>query len=135
MRILETSEPMIARSFSFGWYKRVYVGTEFHKLDALRQAAVLAHEQGHLEGHHSELRMLCFLFAPFFFFRLCRHQEYQADLYAMKKGYARQLFDLLKSDFDGGLLQPAHIERRLAIRQYEHQSRFVPVKDHSPGSA
>ena len=132
MKIVPVPEETIARSLSFGWFKRAYVGTDFNKLSPMQQCAVLSHERGHCDGHHTEQRILCLLFAPWMFFKLCKWQEFQADKYACERGWSRHLYDLLASDFDGGLFQPSHIERRHAIKQYVHKSRFAPVTGRSP---
>ena len=130
MKIIPVPDDMIARAISFGWFKRIYTGTKFNMLPRMQQLAVLSHERGHCEGHHTEQRLLCLLFAPWMFFKLCKRQEFQADRYACNHGFGRYLYSFLSSDFDGGMFQPSHIERRTAILQYENDSRVVSVKDY-----
>ena len=85
--------------------------------------AVLSHEYGHLKGHHTEWRILTFLFLPFLFRMVCKEQEFLADKHAAKHGHGRMLINILISDFDGGNLQPSHLERRSRLKQYEQIPR------------
>lgn len=133
MNVTRTHEPILARAFSFGWYKRVEVGSKFFKLSYGGQLAVLNHEQGHLVGHHTELRMLCLLLAPFALKWLCHKQEMAADRYAAERGFSRDLIKLLAGEGGGGLY-PTNAVRRAALEKYD-QSRIAPVKSHSPVSA
>ena len=94
--VVTTREPIIARSVSFFWYRRVYIGTKFARLPKGQQTAVILHERGHIEKHHTEARLLSVLF-PFkpFIRWLCHRQEYAADRYVLEHGFGRELVDFL----------------------------------------
>lgn len=109
--IVDTDEPIYGRSVSFFWYKRIYVGTKFRDLPYRVKAAVIAHELGHCDGHHTEWRILALLF-PFVIPWLTRWQEYRADAYACKLGYGPELAWLLRENTGGGLFHPTNYLRR-----------------------
>ena len=124
MKILHSAEPIYARALSLGPWRRVYLGTRFAGLAPDQQVAVLAHEEGHCRGFHTEWRLLTLLlvawWCPWAFFFLCRQQELAADAYAARKGYAGGLLSLLSSEYGGGKLQPSHASRRHHLKQYEY---------------
>ena len=95
--IVQTSEPITARSFSCLWYKRIYVGRKFHALPPRVKMAVLAHEFAHCERHHTEWRILALLF-PFLIKWLCHRQEYQADAYVAQCGFGPELHWFLRDE-------------------------------------
>jgi hypothetical protein len=103
--------PLIACA-GFG---HVIIGTHFDSLPQDMQAAALAHEEGHLKGWHAELRLLCAVFAPFFYKKLCHRQELSADKYAVNNGHWFGLLRLLRGEFEGNLWSPSHALRREQI--------------------
>lgn len=115
-----TDEPILARAVSFLWWKRVYIGSRFIKLPRDQKEAILSHERGHCDLHHTEVRLFVALFLPFLFPYICRKQELAADRYAARSGHAKALAKLLSSDYDGGFLQPSHSERRAQLKKYDH---------------
>jgi Zn-dependent protease with chaperone function len=125
-----TDADIIAYSWSFFWIKRVTVGKRFNKLTFEGRNAVFAHEQGHVELHHTEKGLLCLLLTPWRFFKVCRKQELEADLYAASRGHALGLIDLLRYEQDATWSHPSHAERRKHLKKYE-QTRLVPVKSHT----
>lgn len=135
IKFVRTSEPIVARSISLFWWKRIYLGSFFDCLTPPEQFAVIGHEEGHCAHHHTEMRILCLLLAPFLFFELCRRQEFSADRYSAQHGHSRFLCQVLESDYDGGLLHPSHAARREALSKYHDHPRLVPVTNCSPGSA
>ena len=106
---------MIACAFSLGPYKKILYGSGFKKLPNDVQAAITSHEEGHLHGHHTELRILCLLFMPFMLKWLCQKQEVMADRYAVSQGHAIGLLKLLKSEYGGDFFSPSHAHRRNMI--------------------
>jgi len=122
MRLVDVDEPIIARAFSFFWFKRIYLGIRFKRLSPMQQMGAVAHEEGHCELHHSEKRMaLLFLIAwwnPWWFLRICRNHELAADKYAVDKGYSQHLLSLLSAYGTDGWLHPPHRERIMAIIRY-----------------
>lgn len=135
MKLVLVSDNSIARAVSFGPFSRVLIGTRFERLSDKQQAAVLAHEEGHIAMRHTEGRLLFAIFPAFWFLfpTLCRQQEFQADRYAAERGHAKALLQLLENDYDGGWLQPSHAERREAIKRHD-QLRLVRVTDEPPPS-
>ena len=118
----------IARAVSLGKFSCILTGRRFYYLASEIQAAVLAHEEGHIELKHTEARLLFALFPPFWFLfpALCRQQEFSADRYAAERGHAKALCQLLANEYDGGWLQPSHAERREALKRHD-QLRLVLV--------
>ena len=118
----DVDEPIIARAFSFFWFKRIYLGVRFKRLSPKQQIAAVLHEMGHCELHHSEIRIVSlFLIAwwnPWWFLRICRNQELAADKYVVTHGYAHYLLDLLSGYDLGGWIHPSNRERRSAILSY-----------------
>lgn len=106
---------MIARAFSFGPIKRIYLGAGFWRLDRCRRDAVLAHEMYHCHKHHTEWRFLCLLLAPFFLSKLCKRQEFLADAFSAQAGNTQGLLEILSSDYPGDWVSPSHEERRVAL--------------------
>ena len=106
--VIVTTEPIIARSFSFGWFKRVYVGAKFHAYPPRIKAAILLHEFAHCNGHHTEWRMLLWPIGLW----LAKWQEYRADAYVARCGYGPELYCLLHRDTPGGAFHPSNCQRR-----------------------
>lgn len=123
MKVVRTSEPIIARSASFLWWKRIYIGEKFDRLSTDEKYSVIAHELAHCEGHHTEIRML-FMFIPFLFSWICRQQEYSADKYAKDRGYGASLARVISRNANNGPYYPS-TESRCA--------RLAPVMGLSPG--
>jgi Zn-dependent protease with chaperone function len=74
----------------------IRTGALFEKLTPREQAAVQAHERGHIVHKHVLKRML-WLFSGYAVFHqekyyaMCRAQEFEADSYAVKTGHAAGL--------------------------------------------
>lgn len=122
IKVIETDERLVAYGGSFFWWKRIWTGRAYRRLTLRQQWAVMAHELGHVNGRHTEMRILCMLLCPFLFFWLCRQQEFWADAYAAKQGYKADLLSLLEKEYDGGRFQPSHAERRENLKKYEYKS-------------
>ena len=114
---------MIARSFSFGPIKHIYLGERFWELPTHQQHAVLRHEEYHCANHHTEWRIVCLLLAPFLLKKLCRRQEFQADAYAADRGSLEGLLEILASDYPGDWVSPSHADRRIALVTGKHSRR------------
>jgi len=108
LKIIETDRDEVARSISLFWFKRIYVGTRFKKLTVAERMAVIAHETGHCEGHHTEWRILLL---PIVFW-LAKQQEFWADAYAVRKGHGEALYRHLGRNDGGGLFHPSNYHRR-----------------------
>jgi len=118
---------IVAHAASFFGWKRIYVGNRYRQLHPRFRQAILAHEKGHIAGHHTEWRIVCLLLCPFLLGVLCRWQEFRADEYADQRGYGQLLSQFLSSDAPGTFLHPSQAMRRLKLKQYE-QLRSAPVK-------
>lgn len=127
MKVIHTNENMIARSLSFLWWKRIYVGTKYWNLLRSQKEAVLAHEEGHCKFHHTELRLLTLLFCPVLIKPVCHKTEFAADRYAASKGLAKPLSQVLSFDREEDWLYPCNTDRRKALENYEYP-RMTPVK-------
>ena len=110
-KVVQTSEPITARSFSCFWHKRIYVGTKFAELPVRVKMAVLAHEFAHCEGHHTEWRAMALL-CPLFIKWLCHWQEYRADAYAARCGFGPELHWYLRNESVGSATHPQNCLRR-----------------------
>jgi Zn-dependent protease with chaperone function len=126
LKIISVNEPIIAGAISFGPFKRIYIGTLFNNFDVDAQKAILAHEKGHLVHHHWEKGLFVCIFLPFFYKKYRQCQEFQADFYAAERGHGKTLIRVLES-----------VGERLRVHQLKvyEQTRLVPVKNLSPGSA
>ena len=121
----------MARSFSFGWFKRVYVGSKFHAYSPRLKTAILLHEFAHCHGHHTEWRILLFMLAPW----LARWQEYRADAYVARAGYGPELYCVLINDSPGGLFHPSNWQRRQKLLHNELFASSTLRTDPGTGSA
>jgi Peptidase family M48 len=88
---------MIARSTPWG---TIQLGEEFTLLSEREQAAVLAHEHGHIHHRHALKRLWWMLtFRACFnwkgFLAMCEAQELEADSYAVECGHAPGLIQFL----------------------------------------
>lgn len=126
IKLIYRDEDFFAKSFSFLWIKRIYVGRWFNETTMATQLAILCHERGHLRYHHTELKMLCFVFAPFLFRWFCLQTEFAADRYAAEQGQATELLKCFSREYDGGLFHPSHAARRQHLERYE-QTRSTHV--------
>lgn len=133
IQVVKTDDDRIAWAASFFWWSRIYTGRQFDKVNPEMAPAILAHEAGHVYGHHTEWRFLCMLVFFPLIFCMCRKQELIADNYAARLGYGKILLKLLAHECDGGLFHPSHAVRRFHLEQYE-QSRSAPVKGNSASS-
>lgn len=90
-------KPFYARSTPWG---TIQIGDRFKELSEKEQAAVLAHEHGHIHHRHA-LRRLGWILTlrafrkPDEFFALCEAQELEADRYAAKAGHSVGLIAFL----------------------------------------
>jgi hypothetical protein len=108
MKMIQTTEPIVARSFSFFWFKRVYTGARFESLPYRTKVAILLHEFAHCNSHHTEWRVLLWPLALW----LPKRQELWADAFVASQGYAQELHDFLIGEHDGGLFHPSNWQRR-----------------------
>lgn len=128
MKIKLVDSKYLAKSFSFGLIKRIFVSKRFFKLTDGQQTAVLLHEKAHCDGHHTEIRFFFLLFAPFMLRWVCKKQELAADRAVVRAGFAEHLLELLADDRDGGEYHPSNKVRRENLK-FHDQARIVPVKD------
>ena len=94
--------PLIAEAIAFGPFAHVRVGPGFQKHPQDEQDAILAHEQGHIAGWHSAIRLLWAiaglpLWAPKWVAYRCMEQELEADAYAFDRGHGLALIRALNS--------------------------------------
>lgn len=115
MRVIVTRRPIIARSLSFLWVQRIYIGTRYAALPYFARRAAIAHETAHLAGHHTEWRLLTALFAPFLMRWLCHRQEYRADADAAATGHLHGMLYLLHKDRPASLTHPKNMDRRIKL--------------------
>ena len=127
MKIVNCKKWFVARSFSFLWFKRTYVGAKFHKLPADQAMAVLAHEEGHCELHHTERRLAALLF-PFMLQKMCHRHEMEADKYAAMRGHADGLIRFIRR-CNQGPYHPNNEARIEALKKF-----VVPSLDPRKGS-
>jgi len=111
MKIVKSKRSFVARSFSLLWFKRIYVGVRFNNLPADQALAVLAHEEGHCELHHTEKRILALLF-PFMLKNMCHKHELEADNYAGVRGHAESLIRFIRRCNQG----PYHPSNNIRIK-------------------
>lgn len=84
---------MIARSTPWG---TVQLGEDFYRLSKLEQAAVIAHEEGHIHHRHALKRLWWLVsFQWEGFLERCEAQELEADRYAVERGHAAGLISFL----------------------------------------
>ena len=84
---------MIARSTLWG---SIQFGEAFDNLTPAEQAAVIAHERGHIAHRHALKRlwwMVSFQWKGFF--ERCEKQEMEADWYAVVRGHRAGLISFL----------------------------------------
>jgi Peptidase family M48 len=96
MKIVRVDKPYIARSFSFLWLKRIYIGSMYDHLSSAQRQAVLTHEEGHCALHHTELRLLTLILFPFLLKYVCHQTELAADRYVAQRGQGRGLIALMR---------------------------------------
>ena len=126
IKIVRTSEPIIARSASLFWWKRIYFGSKFGRLTIDEKEAVIAHELGHCHGHHMEQRILMLLF-PWGFKWLCHRQEFQADRYAADYGHGVVLAKLISRVDSIGRLHPPVAQRLASLERHTLRANPAPL--------
>lgn len=114
--------PFVAESVAFGPISWIRVGPAFLKRPDDECKAILAHEQGHIAGWHSAIRLLWALaflplWAPRWVARQCLTQEIAADRYASERGHRDALLRTLKSF--RGVYADAFLDERIARLQGE----------------
>jgi hypothetical protein len=117
VQVVHVDAPWSARSFSFLWIKRIYVGKGFDKLPVHVRNAVFAHEHYHVSRHHTEARALamCIPLLWPFIKRICHEQEFAADEFAVSCGFRKGLLQLLQADSAESLTHPSHEARRAQV--------------------
>ena len=118
VRIFAVDEDINAECTGILFWKKIRLGKRFFEFPEDMQKAALSHEFGHHFHYHIEKRLLCIIFAYRLIYDLCKKQELEADLYAAKAGYAKELMKFFKHDFDGGKVHPSHVERRKNLVKY-----------------
>ena len=88
---------MIARSTPWG---SIQFGAQFDNLTPAEQAAIVAHERGHIAHRHALKRLLWLVtlravFQSDKFFAMCEKQELEADWYAVVRGHRYGLVSFL----------------------------------------
>ena len=112
IKIIKVERPIIACA----GFRSIMVGTRYDKLPNYVKKAVIAHEEGHIKGNHTLVRLLTSLLLPAILFRIvCRHQEFQADKHAVNAGHTLGLLFLLKEEKEADFISPSHSERRNKI--------------------
>lgn len=73
--------------------KRIFIGPTFLNFPPREQMALLLHEVGHCKLYHLEKRIarLWLLLRPKLLFAFCIEQEYEADRFVWRCGYAVEL--------------------------------------------
>lgn len=127
IRVIHVDDDTLAYSFSLWWVKRITVGRRFRSLPKRHQEAVLLHEISHCERQDTLRRLFALMFTPWRLHKVCCETELIADTFAAMCGYAPELIEILKHEFDGGKLQPSHAIRRERLAAYE-KIRLDPVK-------
>lgn len=117
LHVVHVDAPWSARSFSFLWIKRIYIGRGFDKLPVHVRNAVFAHERYHVDHHHTEIRMLAALAVlPLLWIkRICHAQEFAADRWVAEVGFRKGLLQLLAADSPESLTHPSHEARRAQL--------------------
>ncbi len=111
---------VFAHTCGVGRWKKIVVGAAWAKILPRFQAAILAHEVGHVRLKHHEARFLRFwmLLWPPSASKFYREQEHEADLFAAKMGYRQALIELYQK-MDGFLdlyPDPENEEHRIIRR-------------------
>jgi Zn-dependent protease with chaperone function len=124
MQMVLSRKNFVAHTGTFFWWKRIFLGSQYFNLSNAHRLAVKAHELGHMQGHHTEWRILTLIFCPFIFFWICRQQEFLADEYAAEQGCSHELIEFLIDNPCSGRMYPSNFER------IERLIRLAPVKGH-----
>lgn len=98
----------------------VLVGARFEILSRIEQEAVLAHEVGHIENHHTLKRWWWILSCQWRKLgERCKNQELEADAYAADAGFGPGLVKFLRrTKFPESAWHPAYYDRVLNIQRY-----------------
>lgn len=94
----------------------IRTGSLFTRLSPDEQAAVLAHERGHIAHGHALTRLRWVLTFKAFrhperYFAMCAKQELEADRWALLEGHGQALARLIARFKDGGRGYPTKRER------------------------
>ena len=116
MRIEACQGHFIAKAGGLFHSKRLFTGSLFENFSYDVKQAILVHEEGHIKGWHSELRLLAFFLLPAFLcHRVLHWTEYQADAYAVSQGHAEGLLQLLHEESAETFWHPSHADRKNRI--------------------
>lgn len=90
---------MIARCTPWG---TIWLGDDFYKFNAEQQAAIIAHEEGHIAHYHALIRLWWIVSLRAFrqtehFLYLCQQHELEADAYAAERGHGPALESVLST--------------------------------------
>lgn len=92
MRILQTNLPTFGASVG----PFVVLGRYSKLLEDFERDAVIAHEHGHIRGRHALKRLGRLVTLQWDdLMEVCRHQELEADHYAVRSGHALGLISFL----------------------------------------
>lgn len=110
VRVKGPRAPLTA-ALSLPWASVIFAGPGYDRLTEGQKSAVVLHEMYHCMSHHTEWRIVAFLF-PFIIPWLCRRQEFAADRYAALCGHAQDLIEVLANPLrPGSVTHPSHAER------------------------
>ncbi len=128
IRWVKSDEDMIAYAWSFFWIKRIVTGKRFEAISPRLRAAIILHERGHANLHHTEKKLLALLITPWKLFRVIKEQEFEADAYCASRRFGNELIEFLQTlGKGGGHYHPTNaerIDRLLSLRP--RQGRISP---------
>lgn len=110
MRIIRLKSDRLAGAISLLWWSRIYLGSDFDKLDSDVKRFVLAHEAAHIALRHTEKRILALIFRPKSLPELWLRQEFEADLFAAMMGHSQAAHKFLRT-CEGGPRHPTGLQR------------------------
>jgi len=125
---LNRDSPHHARTAGFFGMYWIEVNEHFFYLPFDEQHAILLHECGHVRLHHLLIRLLLLpLMWSNWVKTLCWQQEFDADTFACKQGYARPMLQYLRRarDDTASEYHPPPSMRRKAIEFFMHNG--VPL--------
>ena len=98
--------------------RHIVTGRQFERLDDFEQAAVIAHEMGHIFHRHALHRLWWLISFQWDNIKLrCSAQEYEADAFAKQHGHVDGLIHFLKRcKNEESLLHPSPQERILRLQ-------------------
>jgi Zn-dependent protease with chaperone function len=109
MKVIHTGLPILAMTVG----SRVVTGKWFPRFTEEEQAAIIAHEEGHIYHKHALVRIWWLVTVRWkhLLYR-CKLQEFEADAYAVIQGHAEGLIKFLhKVHMPEGPLHPASSDR------------------------